>query len=91
MTVVSKNVYFDVLTVIVDNYNNTYPRTIKTKPIEVKADSYSKYVDSNEKYRKFQVGDHIRISKYKNIFFKGYTPNWLEEVFVISKIKNKVP
>ena len=86
-----KNVYFDVLNVIVDNYNNTYHRTIKTKPIEVKADSYSKYVDSNEKYRKFQVGDHIRISKYKNIFFKGYTPNWLEEVFVISKIKNKVP
>ena len=91
MTVVSKNVYFDVLTVIVDNYNNIYHRTIKIKPIDVKADSYAGYVDSNEKYRKFQVGDHIRISKYKNIFFKGYTPNWLEEVFVISKIKNKVP
>ena len=44
-----------------------------------------------QKYRKFQVGDHIRISKYKNIFFKGFTPNWSEEVFVIIKIKNKVP
>ena len=61
------------------------------KPIEVKADSYDEYVDSNEKYPKFQVGDHMRISKYKNIFAKGYTPNWWEEVFVISKIKNAVP
>ena len=40
---------------------------------------------------KFKVGDHVRISKYKNIFAKGYTPNWSEEVFVINKIKNTVP
>ena len=40
---------------------------------------------------KFKVGDHVRISKYKNIFPKGYTPNWSEEVFVIKKIKNSVP
>ena len=39
----------------------------------------------------FKVGDHVRISKYKNIFAKGYTPNWSEKIFVISKIKNKVP
>ena len=39
---------------------------------------------------KFKIGDHVRISKYKNIFAKGYTPNWSEEVFVISKIKNTV-
>ena len=38
-----------------------------------------------------RVGDHVRISKYKNIFAKGYTPNWTEEVFVIDKIKNTVP
>ena len=44
-----------------------------------------------KKYPKFKVGDHIRISKYKNIFAKGYTPNWSEEVFVINKIKNTVP
>ena len=58
------------------------------------------YVDSmelhskkevNNKDPKFKVGDHVRISKYKNIFAKGYTPNWSEEVFIISKIKNKVP
>ena len=40
---------------------------------------------------KFKVGNHVRISKYKNIFAKGYTPNWFEEVFVIKKVKNTVP
>ena len=92
MTAVSKNVYFDVLDDIVDKYNSTYHRTIKMKPIDVKSDSYAEYnVDSNDKDPKFKIGDHVRISKYKNIFAKRYTPNWLEEVFVISKIKNTVP
>ena len=62
------------------------------KPIDVMGDSYAKYnEDFNKKYPKFKVGDHVRISKYKNIFAKGYTPNWSEEVFVINKIKNTVP
>ena len=69
----------------------TYHSTIKTKPIDVKSNCYAEYnVDSNDKDHKFQVGDHVRISKYKNIFAKGYAPNWSEEVFVISKIKNIV-
>ena len=46
---------------------------------------------SNKKYPKFKVGDTVRISKYKNIFAKGYSPNWSEEVFVINKTKNTVP
>ena len=45
----------------------------------------------NDEDPKFKVGDHIRISKYKNIFAKGYTPNWSKEVFLITKIKNTVP
>ena len=53
---------------------------------------YAEYIkDSNKKDSKFKVGDYVRISKYKNIFAKGYTPNWLEEVFVVSKIKNTIP
>ena len=40
---------------------------------------------------KFKVGDHVRISKYKNIFAKGYMPNWSEEVFVVKKVKNTAP
>ena len=77
---------------IANEYNNTVHRTIKMKPIEVTSDSYAEYnEDSNKNDPKFKVGDHVRISKYKNIFAKGYTPNWSEEVFVINKIKNTVP
>ena len=88
MTAVSKNVYFDVLNDIVDEYNNTYHRTIKMKPIDVKSYFFAEYNDeSNEKNPKFEVGDHVRISKYKNIFAKGYAPNWSEEIFVVKKNK----
>ena len=91
MTAVSKNVYFDVWDNIVNKYNNTVHRSIKMKPTDVTSDVYAKYYeDSNEKDPKFKVGDHVRISKYKNIFAKGYTQNWSEEVFVVSNIKNTV-
>ena len=89
---VSKNVYFDVLYDIVNKYNNRVHKTIKMKPIDVTDDSYAEYnEDFNKKDPKFKVGDNVRISKYKNIFAKGYTPNWSEEVFIINKIKNTVP
>ena len=92
MTAISKNVYFDVLDDIVDKYNNTVHRTIKIKPIDVTDDSHAEYnEDFNKKDPKFKVGDHVRISKYKNTFAEGYAPNWSEEVFVASKIKNTVP
>ena len=85
-----KNAYFDVD--IVNKYNNTVHSTIKMKPIDVTGDSYVEYNGgSNKKDTKFKIGDHVRISKYENIFAKEYTPNWLEEIFVISKIKNTVP
>ena len=62
------------------------------KPIEVTSDSSAEYTeDSNEKDPKFKVDDRVRISKYKNIFAKGYTQGWSEEVFVVSKIKDSVP
>ena len=62
------------------------------KPIEVTDDSYAEYnKDSDKKNPKFKVGDFVRISKYKNIFAKGYFPNWQEEVFIIKKVKNTVP
>ena len=92
MKAISKNVYFDVLDDIVDEYNNTCHKTIKMKPIDVGGDSFAEYnEESNEKDRKFTVGDHVRISKHKNIFSKLYTPNWNEEIFVVKKIKNTVP
>ena len=59
------------------------------KLIDVKSDSFAEYnEESNEKDPKFKVGGHVRISKYKNIFAKGYAPNWSEEIFVVKKKKN---
>ena len=88
MTAVSKNVYFDVLDNILDEYNSTVHRTIKMKPIAVTSVSYVEYnEDSNVTKLKFKVGDHVRISKYENIFAEGYTQNWSEDAFVVSKIK----
>ena len=61
------------------------------KPVDVKDNKYIDFKkEVNDKDPKFKVGDHVRISKYKNIFAKGYTPNWSEEVFV-GKIKSTVP
>ena len=92
MTSLSKNVYIDKLNDIVDEYNNAYHTTIKMKPIDVKdSKSINTNKETNDKDPKFKVGDHVRISKYKNIFSKGYTPNWSEEVCVIKKVKNTVP
>ena len=88
----SKNVYIDKLDDIVNEYNNTYHRTIKMKPVDVKDNTYidiEKRV--NDKDPKFKIGGHVRISEYKNIFAKGYTANWSEEVFIIKKVKNTVP
>ena len=92
MTAISKNVYFDVLDDVVNKYNNTVHRTIKMKPINVTDDSFVEYnEESNEKDPKFKVGDHVRISQYKNIFAKRYSPDWSENVFAINKINNTIP
>ena len=92
MTSISKNVYIDKLNGIVDEYNNTYHTTIKTKPADVKDNTYiNADKEINSKDPKFKVGDRVRISNYKNIFAKEYMPNWSEEVFVFKKVKNTVP
>ena len=77
ITQVSKNVYIDQLDDIMGEYNDTYHRKIKMEPIDVKNNTYldSKKEVNNED-PKFKVGDHARISIYKNIFSKGYAPNW---------------
>ena len=86
MTAVSKNVYTDKLDYIINEYNNTYHRTTNMKPIED-----NRYTDYNDKDPKFKVGDHVRKSKCKNIFAKGFIPNWSEELFVIKELKNNIP
>ena len=91
MTSISKNVYINELNDIIKKYNNTYHTSIKVKPVDVKNNTYIDFKkEVNDKNLKFKVGDHVKISKYKNIFAKGYVPNWSEEIFIIKKIKNTV-
>ena len=92
MTTIGKNVYFNVLHDTVDEYNKSFHSSIKIKPKDLRDDSFTEYnEESNKKTPKFKIGDRVRISKYKNIFSKGCTPNWSEEVFVINKVQNTVP
>ena len=91
MSSISKNVFIDKLDDIVNEYNNTY-RTIEMKPVHLKSSTYIHFdVDNNDQDLKFKVGDHVRISKYENIFANGCTANWSEEVFVIKTVKNTLP
>ena len=92
MTATGKNVYYDVLDDVVNKYNNTKHSTIKMKPIDVEDNNKRVYIDEhNEKHSRFKVGDRVRISKFKNIFAKGYTPNWSTEIFIVDKINDTVP
>ena len=92
MTSISKNVYIDKLDDTVKEYNNQYHTSIKMKPVDVMDNTYIDFKkEINNKDPKFKVGDHVRISKYKNIFAKGYMLNWSEEIFLIKKITNTVP
>ena len=92
MTATSKNVYYDVFDDVVNEYNNTKHNTIKMKPKDVKDSNKNVYIDEhNEKDSRFKVGDRVRISKFKNIFAKGYTPNWSTEIFIVDKINDTVP
>ena len=92
MISMSKNVYLDKSDDIVNKYNNTYHRTIKMKPVDVKSNTYiDSSKKSNDEDPKFKIGDIVITSNYKNIFAKDYTPNWSEQAFVNKKVKNIVP
>ena len=92
MTSVSRNMYIDKLDDIVNEYNNAYHRTIKMKSFDVKVNAYIDFSkEVNDKDSNFKIGNYVKISKYKNTFAKGYTPNWSEESFMIKEVKNKVP
>ena len=91
MTATGKNVYHDVLDDIVNEYNNTNHSNIKMKPKEI-GDNKRVYIDEhNEKDSRFKIGDRVRIFKFKNIFAKGYTPNWSREIFIVDKTNYTVP
>ena len=91
MTATGKNVYYDVSDDVVIEYNNTKHNTIKMKPKDVRNNKRVHTYEHNEKDSRFKVGDRVRISKFKNIFAKGYTPNWSKEIFIVNKINDTVP
>ena len=83
MTSGYENVYIHKLDDIVNKYEKTYHSTIKVKPVDVKSNAHIDFSkENNNENPKFEVGDNIRISKYKSVFAKSYTPNWSEEVFL---------
>ncbi|XP_043469606.1 uncharacterized protein LOC122503211 [Leptopilina heterotoma] len=90
--------WIDILSDLVNAYNNSKHRTIKMKPMEVNAENENnllfnvfRKVAVSRQYNKFKVGDRVRISKVKHVFEKGYTPNWTTEIFTISDVKNTNP
>ena len=92
MTTIGKNVYFNDLDDVVKKYNNTVHSSIKMKPEDVTGNSFVEYFEkTNKKSPNFKIGDPVRVSQYKNVFTKGYTPNWSEKVFVVNKVQNTVP
>ena len=91
MTATGKNVYYDVLDDAVNEYNNTKHNTIKMKPIDVKNNKRVYIDEHNEKSARYNVGDRVRISKFKRIFAKGYTGNWSRKIFIVNKINDTVP
>ena len=92
MTSISKNVNIGKVGDLVNKYNNTNHSTIKMKPVDVKPNTYiNSSKEINDEDPIFKIGDIVRILKYKNIFAKGYVPNWFQEVFAIKKVKNAVP
>ena len=89
MTSTSKSKHIDKLDDIVNKYNTTYHKTFKMNPVDVKPVIYIDFnKENNKEGPKFKVDDHVTISKYTNVFAKGYVPNWCEEFFVITKGKN---
>ena len=85
------NIWLEHKKCIDDKYNNTYNSTIKIKPVDINPSSYIDFYKKNGNEGPiFKVGDNVTISKYKNVFAKGYFSNWSEEALVIKKVKNTV-
>lgn len=91
--------WIDILQSLVDEYNNTRHRTIKMKPNDVNRSDETPLLNSVYKLKnptinlkmKFKIGSFVRVSKYKHLFEKGYTPNWTTEIFKIKRIQQTYP
>ena len=76
---------------LVDQYNNTYHHSINKKPINADYSALTEKIETNPKAPKFKVNDRVRITKYKNIFSKGYAENWSREIFIIDSVLKTNP
>ena len=91
MTAGDSKSYLTYLNKLVDQYNNTYHHSINKKPINAYYSALTKDIETNPKAPRFEVNDRVRITKYKNIFSKEYTENWLREIFVIDTVLKTNP
>ena len=88
ITLILQNLYIDKLDVIINKCNNRYHEAVKMKPVDLKSSKYTNFIkENNEEGSKCKIDDHVRISKYKNIFSKVYVTNWSDEVCVIKIVK----
>ncbi|XP_051165302.1 uncharacterized protein LOC127284061 [Leptopilina boulardi] len=90
--------WYDILPNLISNYNNTKHRTIGMKPkdvtveyVEILKERFLKLRKIPLKKVKFKIGDKVRVSKYKSVFEKGYTPNWTTEIFTIDQVLSTKP
>ena len=81
MTASDSKSYLPHLNKLVDQYNNAYHYSISKKPINADYSALTKKIETNPKVPEFKVNDRVRITKYKNIYSKGYTENWSWEIF----------
>ena len=91
MTANDSKSYLSYLNKLVDQYNNIYHHSINKKPINADYSALTEKIETNSKAPKFKVNDKLRITKYKNIFSKGYTENWSREVFIIDSVLKTNP
>ena len=83
--------YLPCLNKLLDEYNNTYHHSINKKPINADYSALTEKIETNSKAPKFKVNDRVRITKYKNIFSKGFIANWSREISVIDSVLKTNP
>ena len=91
MTANNSKSYLSYLNKLVDQYNNTYHHSINKKPINADYSALTEKIETNLKAPKFKVNESVRITKYKNIFSKGYTENWSREIFINNSVLKTNP
>ena len=91
MTANNSKSYLSYLNKLVDQYNNTYHHSINKKPINADYSALTEKIETNLKAPKFKVNESVRITKYKNIFSKGYTENWSREIFINKSVLKTNP